>query len=64
MMLMGLLVGSCTQQPAGLNFQVQGTYAARVDSVLEMMTLEEKIGQMNQYTSDFQVTGPSKNDST
>lgn len=64
MMLMGLLASSCMQQPAGLNFQVQGTYAARVDSVLEMMTLEEKIGQMNQYTSDFQVTGPSKNDST
>lgn len=64
MMLMGLLVGSCTQQPEGLNFRVQETYAARVDSVLEMMTLEEKIGQMNQYTSDFQVTGPSKNDST
>src|SRR6187551_2679111 len=31
----------------------------RVDSVLALMTLEEKIGQLTLYTSDYDVTGPS-----
>lgn len=30
----------------------------RVDSVLKLMTLEEKIGQLNQYTGDRDATGP------
>lgn len=31
----------------------------RVDSLLALMTLEEKIGQLTLYTSDYDVTGPS-----
>ena len=31
----------------------------RVDSVLKLMTLEEKIGQLVLYTSDWDVTGPT-----
>lgn len=31
----------------------------KVDSVLSLMTLEEKIGQMTLYTSDFDQTGPT-----
>ena len=31
---------------------------ARVDSVLAMMTLEEKVGQMNQYNGFWDATGP------
>jgi len=31
----------------------------RVDSVLALMTLKEKIGQMNQYTGFWEVTGPA-----
>lgn len=31
----------------------------KVDSVLKLMTLEEKIGQMNQYNGFFDVTGPA-----
>jgi beta-glucosidase len=34
----------------------------KADSVLKLMTLEEKIGQMNQYSSDFAVTGPITKD--
>jgi len=34
----------------------------RVDSVLKLMTLEEKIGQMIQYNGGFDVTGPTKGD--
>jgi beta-glucosidase len=32
---------------------------AKVDSVLSLMTLEEKIGQMTLYTSHFDQTGPT-----
>jgi beta-glucosidase len=35
---------------------------AKVDSVLHLMTLEEKIGQMNQYNGDWEATGPITND--
>lgn len=31
----------------------------RVDSILKLMTLEEKIGQMNQYNGFWDVTGPA-----
>ena len=34
------------------------TIAQKVDSVLRLMTLEEKIGQMNQYNGDWAATGP------
>lgn len=30
----------------------------RADSVLKLMTLKEKIGQLNQYNDDWQATGP------
>ncbi len=31
---------------------------ARVDSLLQLMTLEEKIGQMTQFSANWSVTGP------
>ena len=31
----------------------------RVDSLLALMTLEEKIGQMTLFTSDWELTGPT-----
>ncbi|GGB11733.1 glycoside hydrolase family 3 N-terminal domain-containing protein [Puia dinghuensis] len=34
------------------------TIRQRVDSVMQLMTLEEKIGQMNQYNGDWEATGP------
>ena len=34
------------------------TIAQRVDSVMKLMTLEEKIGQLNQYSGDWSHTGP------
>jgi len=33
----------------------------KVDSVLKLMTLEEKIGQLNQYTGDRDATGSITN---
>jgi beta-glucosidase len=32
-----------------------------VDSLVRIMTLEEKIGQMNQYNGFWDVTGPAPN---
>ena len=37
---------------------------ARVDSLVAAMTLEEKAGQMNQYTSFYDVTGPAPEEGT
>src|SRR5688572_7000652 len=36
-----------------------GEFGARVDSVLALMTLEEKIGQMTLFTTDWGSTGPT-----
>jgi len=36
----------------------QKTLDQRVDSVMRLMTLEEKIGQLNQYNDDWNATGP------
>lgn len=33
-------------------------FSARIDSVLRLMTLEEKVGQMNQYNGFWNATGP------
>jgi beta-glucosidase len=38
------------------------TDGQRVDSVLSLMTLEEKIGQLNQYNDDLIATGPVTKD--
>src|ERR1041385_355136 len=34
------------------------TISQKVDSVIQLMTLEEKIGQLNQYNDDSRATGP------
>ena len=34
------------------------TIDQKVDSVLKLMTLDEKVGQMNQYNGDWDATGP------
>lgn len=36
----------------------QKTIGQKVDSVLRLMTLEEKVGQLNQYSGDWSHTGP------
>lgn len=39
-------------------FSGDKTIEHRVDSVLKLMTVEEKIGQMTQYSADWDITGP------
>lgn len=41
-----------------VNNEKHDPIAVRVDSLLRIMTLEEKIGQMNQYNGFFDATGP------
>lgn len=42
----------------GRNASSGSSIPQRVDSVMRLMTLEEKIGQMNQYNGDWAATGP------
>ncbi|HVZ96518.1 MAG TPA: glycoside hydrolase family 3 N-terminal domain-containing protein [Chitinophagaceae bacterium] len=42
---------------SNLNAQTK-TIDRKVDSVLKLMTLDEKVGQMNQYNGDWDATGP------
>ena len=39
-------------------FSQQKTIDQKVDALLKQMTIEEKIGQLNQYNSDLVATGP------
>jgi beta-glucosidase len=43
----------------GLSQGKKGSIDQKVDSVLNLMTLQEKIGQMNQYNGFWNVTGPN-----
>ncbi len=51
-----LLLPACRQQS---DDPQEVTWDQKADSVLKLMTLEEKIGQMVLYTSDWDVTGPT-----
>jgi beta-glucosidase len=51
---------SCQQQPANTNTPSgDQEIEKKVNDLLRKMTLEEKIGQMNQYTSRWEMTGPA-----
>ena len=51
-----LLLTSCDK---GDRSETKDRIDARIDSVLQLMTIEEKVGQLTLYTSDWDVTGPS-----
>ncbi|MBN8700614.1 MAG: beta-glucosidase BglX [Chitinophagales bacterium] len=61
---MKLFFLSLTFCSIGFYATAQRTIDQRVDSVLKLMTLDEKIGQMNQYNDDWNATGPVTLDST
>lgn len=48
--------------PFAFVFSQKKTIDQKVDSVLKLMTLEEKAGQMNQYNGPWAATGPLTND--
>jgi beta-glucosidase len=43
-------------------FSQKTTLSQKVDSVLKLMTLQEKVGQMNQYNGFWEITGPAPKD--
>lgn len=59
--------GALSAQPAASGVAVWKSFSGdkqiehRVDSVLRLMTLEEKIGQMSQFSADWDLTGPVMN---
>lgn len=53
---------SCETPPAKKSNTENSPYAEKIDSILNVMTLEEKIGQMTLYTSGWDVTGPTLRD--
>src|SRR5258708_31906183 len=46
----------------GVHNSQKKTIGQKVDSLMKLMTLEEKIGQMNQYNGDWDATGPITKD--
>lgn len=53
---------ACQQQsPGWKSFSGDPVIERKVDSVLSMMTLEEKAGQMTQFSADWDITGPVMN---
>jgi beta-glucosidase len=50
---------SCNPTSSEQTSSKQNPYAKQVDSLLSIMTLEEKVGQMNQYSGFWEVTGPA-----
>lgn len=54
------LISSCSQsQSVVKKTDKPNRYDVKTDSVLKLMTLEEKIGQLNQYNGFWDATGPS-----
>lgn len=54
-LLFSIVAVACQSNKNATNDPIDG----RVDSVLNLMTIEEKVGQLTLYTSDWDVTGPS-----
>jgi beta-glucosidase len=63
MIILVSLLASCNQvEEKGNGYFRDSTIAKRVDSLLSLMTLEEKIGQLTLFTSDMDQTGPFMRD--
>ncbi|WP_430816630.1 beta-glucosidase BglX [Carboxylicivirga sp. RSCT41] len=59
-LVLAILMAACQADKNStewVSYSGDKTIEARVDSVLRLMTLEEKIGQMNQYSGNFATTG-------
>lgn len=52
-------IGCGAPKNASFSDKEKSSVDKKVDSVLKLMTLEEKVGQMNQYNGFFDVTGPA-----
>ncbi|WP_430810436.1 MULTISPECIES: beta-glucosidase BglX [unclassified Carboxylicivirga] len=59
LLLMAFLLLACSEQGPPKVFTDDANVAAQVEDLLAQMTLEEKVGQMNQYNGFYDVTGPA-----
>jgi beta-glucosidase len=58
LILLGFLIIAC-KSAKPIAKQQGHEYDAQIDSILSLMTLEEKIGQMTLFTTDWGSTGPT-----
>ena len=58
-LIIGVLVLSCSAPNKNIVFSPKKSIDQKVDSLLQIMTLEEKIGQLNQYNGFWEITGPA-----
>lgn len=56
---LGMLAFFVSCKPTEQAKSSSGAFTSKVDSVLALMTLEEKIGQMTLFTTDWGSTGPT-----
>jgi beta-glucosidase len=56
-----LIVSGCSNKilKSQVAFSKENVLERKVDSVLKLMTLEEKVGQLNQYNGFWDITGPT-----
>jgi beta-glucosidase len=58
-----LIVLSCTTSKPIITSEYKSNLLdSKVDSILKLMTLEEKVGQLNQYNGFWEITGPTPKD--
>jgi beta-glucosidase len=55
-----LSIASCNRQ----NISEQMDFSQKADSIIQLMTLDEKVGQLTLYTSGWDITGPVMNQDT
>jgi beta-glucosidase len=60
--LLFLLILSCNSTKQLKTSFAKKSVDQKVDSLLNLMTLEEKIGQLNQYNGFWDITGPAPNE--
>lgn len=58
-LLIFLLFSICSCNKTKHSSVSEKNYESKIDSILKLMTLEEKVGQMNQYNGFWDVTGPT-----
>lgn len=57
--VLAFILTSCQAQTEKMDTSIHPQIENRVNELLAKMTLDEKIGQMNQYTSRWEMTGPA-----
>ena len=57
-----IVVGCSVSKPIKINNNANTTIEFKVDSIVNIMTLDEKIGQLNQYNGFWDITGPVPKD--